>query len=68
MTGQVDILSPDRGRRLVGHACADWVGRGRLVLALLLVAATLSACGRSGSIRPPGPPDQVTFPRAYPSR
>ena len=31
---------------------------------LLLVAA----CGRVGDIRPPGPPDQVTFPRSYPNR
>lgn len=36
--------------------------------ALLLVAVTLAACGRAGSIRPPGPPDQITHPRAYPSR
>jgi predicted small lipoprotein YifL len=40
----------------------------RIVMALLLVAATLAACGRAGGIRPPGPPDQVTYPRAYPSR
>ena len=31
---------------------------------LLLVAA----CGRVGDIRPPGPPEQVAFPRTYPSR
>ena len=36
--------------------------------ALLLLATTLAACGRAGSIRPPGPPDQVTHPRAYPNR
>ncbi|WP_268887805.1 hypothetical protein [Falsiroseomonas selenitidurans] len=40
----------------------------RLLLALLLAAGMLAACGRAGSIRPPGPPDQVTFPRGYPSR
>ncbi len=28
----------------------------------------LAACGRVGDIRPPGPPEQVTFPRTYPSR
>jgi predicted small lipoprotein YifL len=32
--------------------------------ALLLLAA----CGRVGDIRPPGPPEQVTWPRSYPSR
>jgi predicted small lipoprotein YifL len=39
-----------------------------LALVLLMAAATLAACGRAGSIRPPGPPEQVTFPRVYPSR
>jgi hypothetical protein len=37
-------------------------------LALLLALTLLAACGRAGSIRPPGPPEAVTFPRAYPSR
>lgn len=40
----------------------------RLLFALLLVAGALTACGRAGSIHPPGPPDQVTYPRSYPSR
>jgi predicted small lipoprotein YifL len=40
----------------------------RLFIALLLVAGTLAGCGRAGGIRPPGPPEQVTFPRAYPNR
>ena len=38
------------------------------VLAVLLALTLLAACGRAGSIRPPGPPDQITFPRVYPSR
>ena len=38
------------------------------IMAALLALALLAACGRAGSIRPPGPPDQVTFPRVYPSR
>jgi hypothetical protein len=38
------------------------------VLALGALALLLAACGRAGDIRPPGPPDQVTFPRSYPSR
>jgi len=38
-------------------------------LALVLGALVLlAACGRVGDIRPPGPPEQVTFPRAYPAR
>jgi predicted small lipoprotein YifL len=38
------------------------------LLALGAVALLLAACGRVGDIRPPGPADQVTFPRVYPSR
>ena len=38
------------------------------VVALLLLAATLAACGRAGTIRPPGPPEEITFPRSYPNR
>jgi predicted small lipoprotein YifL len=40
----------------------------RLMIALLLVAGTLAACGRAGGIRAPGPADQITYPRSYPSR
>jgi len=40
----------------------------RAMAALLLVALALAACGRAGTIRPPGPPEQVTHPRVYPSR
>jgi hypothetical protein len=38
------------------------------LLSLAALALLLAACGRVGDIRPPGPPDQVTFPRVYPSR
>jgi predicted small lipoprotein YifL len=37
-----------------------------LALALVL-ALTLAACGRKGAPLPPGPADQVTWPRTYPS-
>jgi predicted small lipoprotein YifL len=40
----------------------------RLVAALLATATLLAACGRVGPIRPPGPPDQITYPRVYPNR
>ena len=40
----------------------------QMALAVLLMAATLVACGRAGGIRAPGPADQVTYPRLYPSR
>jgi len=35
---------------------------------LAALALMLAACGRAGDIRPPGPQEQVTFPRIYPSR
>ena len=38
------------------------------LLALILLAGTIAACGRAGNIRPPGPQEQVTWPRIYPSR
>lgn len=40
----------------------------RAGLLLLAASLALAACGRSGPIRAPGPPDQITYPRAYPSR
>jgi predicted small lipoprotein YifL len=40
----------------------------RIVPVLLLAAVLLAACGRTGPIRPPGPPDEISFPRVYPSR
>jgi hypothetical protein len=33
----------------------------------LLAALVLAACGRVGPPRPPGPADQITFPRLYPA-
>jgi predicted small lipoprotein YifL len=40
----------------------------RLLLALLLLAGSLAACGRAGSIRAPGPAEEISYPRNYPSR
>lgn len=40
----------------------------RILLALAAVALLVAACGRVGPVRPPGPPDEVTYPRIYPSR
>jgi predicted small lipoprotein YifL len=40
--------------------------RVALVLALVLVLA-LAACGKKGPNSPPGPTDQVTYPRIYPT-
>lgn len=40
----------------------------RLALGLLAVLLLGAACGKVGPIRPPGPPEQVTYPRSYPNR
>jgi hypothetical protein len=37
-------------------------------MVLIGALALLAACGRVGDIRPPGPPEQATFPRTYPAR
>jgi predicted small lipoprotein YifL len=40
----------------------------RAALGALALALLLGACGKVGPVRPPGPADQVTYPRVYPSR
>ncbi len=37
------------------------------LLALALVLA-LAACGKRGAPAPPGPAEDITYPRTYPSR
>ncbi len=37
----------------------------RIVLVALLLG--LAACGKRSAPQPPGPPDQITYPRAYPT-
>lgn len=37
-------------------------------LAAFLVLATVAGCGRRGAPSPPGPPDQITWPRVYPTQ
>ena len=39
----------------------------RMVIALLALAL-LAGCGKKGSPSAPGPANEVTFPRSYPSR
>jgi predicted small lipoprotein YifL len=38
----------------------------RAVLVLLAVLA-LAGCGKKGSPTPPGPADQIIFPKSYPT-
>ncbi|MDB5373399.1 MAG: hypothetical protein JWP04_2041 [Belnapia sp.] len=37
------------------------------IAVLLALAVPLAGCGRAGPPRPPGPREQLTYPRAYPA-
>ncbi len=39
----------------------------RALLALLLLAPPLSACGKVGPPRQPGPASEIIYPRVYPA-
>jgi predicted small lipoprotein YifL len=39
----------------------------RTALLALAIALSLAACGKKGPPSPPGPPDQIIYPRAYPA-
>ena len=41
--------------------------RHALILAVLLGIVTLAGCGKKGPPSPPGPPDQIAWPRVYPT-
>jgi len=34
---------------------------------LFVLMLALVACGKKGAPSPPGPPDQITWPRTYPT-
>jgi predicted small lipoprotein YifL len=38
-----------------------------VLLLAMAVAIALSACGKVGPPSPPGPPEKITWPRAYPT-
>ncbi|OAJ68538.1 LPS translocon maturation chaperone LptM [Gluconobacter sp. P5E12] len=38
-----------------------------LSLTFLALSTSLSACGKKGAPRPPGPDSDVTYPRSYPA-
>ena len=40
----------------------------RTALLALVAALALAGCGKKGSPIPPGPQDQITFPRSYPTQ
>jgi predicted small lipoprotein YifL len=37
------------------------------VVLLLLAGLMLAACGKKGPPSPPGPPNEITWPKAYPT-
>jgi predicted small lipoprotein YifL len=39
----------------------------RALLIILAASVPLAACGRVGPPRPPGPKEDITYPRAYPA-
>jgi hypothetical protein len=42
--------------------------RSGVLLLLVVMALGLASCGKKGAPVPPGPPDQVRYPKTYPSR
>jgi predicted small lipoprotein YifL len=40
----------------------------RLVAILIVVAALAVGCGKRGPPEPPGPPEDITYPKVYPNR
>ncbi|WP_458095033.1 hypothetical protein [Roseomonas sp. WA12] len=43
------------------------MNRPLLLLAALATLPALTACGRVGPIRPPGPANEIIYPRLYPT-
>lgn len=43
-------------------------GMTRTALGAIALLLLLGACGKVGPVRPPGPAEDVTFPRQYPNR
>jgi predicted small lipoprotein YifL len=41
--------------------------KSALILAAVTGIVLLVACGKKGPPSPPGPPDQITWPRTYPT-
>ena len=55
------------GERHAGSRALAGGAGVRVTLFALAVALALAGCGKKGSPVPPGPQDQITFPRSYPT-
>jgi predicted small lipoprotein YifL len=44
------------------------IGGVRAALLLLVASLMLVACGKKGPPDPPGPPNEINYPKAYPTR
>jgi predicted small lipoprotein YifL len=61
-------IASRRARNDAGRLRAITGMTTRSAAAFLLILLTLTACGKRGSPQPPGPPDQVTYPKVYPTQ
>jgi len=61
---------PLRGNASLTHPMDSRISSNitRPTLLFLLILLTLNACGKRGSPQPPGSPDQVTYPKVYPTQ
>lgn len=41
--------------------------KAAVIAAALCIVLLIAGCGKKGAPSPPGPPDQVTWPRVYPT-
>jgi len=58
-------------RRRVGDSRAKVFAsffKKKRFLVLLLACGAIAACGKLGPNQPPGPPDQVHWPKIYPTQ
>jgi hypothetical protein len=50
------------------RALGQGVGGMKTAMLLLLAGLVLAACGKKGPPDPPGPPNEIIWPKTYPTR